>query len=302
MLCGVVISTCIVLALGAGDFRVRVAKDGHFVREGATTRTREESNSGHASSVRESLAALQSVSDHLSYLEATDEHYELQGDEPEEIRNFVLAWPSQPGVREYLENEKLHKAISLLETHRSKVASYSQIGYSAPNGTKTIDEECPCPKKTQIDSDDVTKVDVTKFEKRGNLNNSKCKAMPTCPIDVGNMEKRGGWMGRFATGYQWIIKFTHKMREGNWNALWTVISVVDTGNNGPGSCILKLIYIFYNYPGEDDFPYLPRNCGADWMYQLGSLGAASGRFALLRLPLLLLISFAATYGVGQEKR
>lgn len=50
---------------------------------------------------------------------------------------------------------------------------------------------------------------------------------------------------------------------------------------GPESCILKILYVFFSMPGEDDYPYIPRGCGDMFDFAMDANG--------IRVPWMLIV-------------
>lgn len=72
-------------------------------------------------------------------------------------------------------------------------------------------------------------------------------------------EKPKSWPARTWGAYSAAVEKLKPLRGGVGNTASSVLALVI----GPDACILKILYVFYVHDGEDDYPYIPRNCG-DW--------------------------------------
>mmetsp|Transcript_123969 Transcript_123969/g.193507 ORF Transcript_123969/g.193507 Transcript_123969/m.193507 type:complete len:239 (-) Transcript_123969:181-897(-) len=65
------------------------------------------------------------------------------------------------------------------------------------------------------------------------------------------------WPERAWNEYQRAYQNLAPFRQGTGHTVASVAGVF----LGPDSCILKILYVFFSMPGEDDYPYIPRGCG-----------------------------------------
>lgn len=301
MLAFFVITVSLGLASCASDVRIRVGKDAHFAREVNKRRVKSDQNGAeiheHREVANQSLVALKTVADRLG--RQTDQgelhdqaersvdsvsaeealaKYCNQEDPCDErtkqgISNLLLAnWNNQPNFRTK-EHSRSLRAMALLEEERTNTSKPRHReptvdASSAESETGSIDPKA-------LESDCAAK-------------GCPPNQLVMTPAKSGG----GGAMTKIFKVYSQVQEKIKFLRTGDGGLAIALGCMA----GGPDNCLCKLVYLFYSFPQEDDFPFLPRGCWIDFMYELGN--GAQHAFSMMRWPLLLLMSIVLHYNMS----